>query len=172
MNTVDNRQILVFAAANILLIIVAAVFWLLPMMRDINHLRSHVQLQESQYAARARHHAAYADNLRELEMLYAKPRLMTYDERAAALREVNQVVARNSLHRLGFSANRAAGFYSHRLGQVDTLRINAESEVTDVLRFLYALENTPAHILSLGIDWDEYPLATINVDMSLVSVGE
>ena len=172
MTEIRTKQILVFAAVNILLIIVVALFWLLPMTQDINHLRNHVRLQENQYAARARHHAAYAEHLRELDMLYAKPRLMTYDERAAALREVNQVVARNSLHRLGFSANRAAGFYSHRFRQVDEFRINAESEVSDVLRFLYALENTPAHILSLGIDWDGYSQATINVDMSLISLSD
>jgi len=174
MNTTHwgTKQIFLFVAANCLLIVVVAAFWLLPMARDVRHLRNHVRLQENQHATRARHYAAYQDNLRELETLHAKPRLMTYNERALALQEVNQVAATNSLRRLNFTANRTTGFYAHRIGQVDELRISAGSEVASAVRFLYALENTPANILSMGIVWGEYPRAIINIDMSLISVGD
>jgi len=174
MNTVHwgAKQMLIFAAVNALLIVIVAVFWLVPMIRDIGHLRSHVGLQESQYAARARHYIAYEDNLRELETLRAKPQFMTYNESAAALQAMDQLTERHSLHRLNFTANRSMGFYANRFGQVDEWRISTAGEVADVPGFLYALENTPAHILSMGIVWVEYPRAIINVDMSLISVEE
>jgi len=167
-----TKQILLFVAANCLLIIIVAAFWLLPMMRDINYLRNHIRLQENQRAAKARHYAAYVDNLRELETINAKRWPMTYDERALALRDIDQVTENNSLHRPSFTANRSMSFYAYRFGQVDELRISTSSEVADVTRFLYALENTPAHILSMGIVWTEYPRAIINVDISLTSAGE
>ena len=165
------RRVLIFVGFNSLLIIVVLVFLILPMTREINHLRSHITWQESQYSARTRHYMDYEDNLRQLDILNEERRLLTYDEVVMVISNIKQVMEANSLQSLNFSTNEQTSFYTSTLGQVTEHRISTEHEVEDVLGFLYALETTPANILTTGIVWGDNQMARISVDMLLLSAG-
>jgi len=167
----ENKQTLIFLMANFLLVVAAIAFIILPKVRDINHLRSHILWQERQYSARARDLMAHENNLFELETLNTSRRLLNSDEIIPAFSYIQQVMEQNSLRGINFTAGEHSGFYVHALGHITEHRVRAEYEVADAHMFLYALENTYANILTTEIIWDGNLRARIAVDMMLLSVG-
>ncbi|MCL2287402.1 MAG: hypothetical protein FWC32_13695 [Firmicutes bacterium] len=167
---IKSKKMLIFTASNFLFIIVAVTFIILPKMRDINQLSNHISWQESQYSARARHYAAYENNLRELETLSASRRLLNNNEIILALSDIQQIMEQNSLRSINFAASEHGRFYVQAFGNITEYRIRAEYEVSDAYIFLYALENTHASVLATNIVWDRNLRVRIIVDMTLYSV--
>jgi len=165
----SNKFPITLIAINFALVIIFVTAWAIPMAVSARSTRNHISLQQRHYAAVSQLNAGYQYLLQELEILSQHRQLLTHNEAMHTLSDISHLASRNNLREISLAIGEATGFDTLALGRAMELNVRMENEglYTDILNFLYEIENTPAIISHTAIVWEDGALARINLDLSL-----
>ena len=159
-----------FALANIIIVSVAAIFFIRPQVQAFQIARDSVRIAEMRYAAGRQQALEFEDNLQLLEIL-ADEALPSRDELLLILAEISHLATMHSLTQLTFTAVEPMGFHLSDVSYIFEMRVRAEyeGELQDITEFLESLHDD-VNIRTVSANFENLQQTRILLELSVFAV--